>query len=141
VQRLRDDADSVAAAVLNALYVPASDSETGGYFAAQYLNGTLQPVRHVIDFVYVTLHLGVQVCVFLEGKTCGWLPQRCFYALQRSGNNSSGPPYIPQSIGGAMCDFLDRELRTPLWMRALSLNDSAAPYSNRSDHGPSGMLA
>lgn len=37
-----------------------------------------------------------------------------------------------------MRSLFDGELRVPHWMRALSLLDPAAPYSNRSDHGPAG---
>lgn len=40
---LRDDADSIAAAILNRLYVAPNGSEfSGGYFSALYPNGTLQ---------------------------------------------------------------------------------------------------
>ena len=43
---LRADADSIAAAILNRLYVPPNGSEfSGGYFAALYPNGTLQVWR------------------------------------------------------------------------------------------------
>ena len=45
---------------------------------------------------------------------------------------------LPRAVAAEMDTFVRRELLVPHWMRALSLNDSAAPYSNRSDHGPSG---
>jgi hypothetical protein len=45
---------------------------------------------------------------------------------------------LPPSVAGEMGDWLKSNLLVPHWMRALSLNDSAAPLSNRSDHGPSG---
>ena len=38
----------------------------------------------------------------------------------------------------AMVAFFDSELRTPDWMRALSLKDAAANESDRADHGPRG---
>jgi hypothetical protein len=37
-----------------------------------------------------------------------------------------------------MCDFVDRELWTPHWLRALSLHDAAADESLRPDHGSTG---
>ena len=109
---LRADADAIAAAVLARLYVapgsPGSgggEGGGGGFFRAEYLNGTTQVVRHVMDYVYVS----------------SWLQ-----------------PYLNASVQNAMAAFVARELLVPHWMRALSLNDTAAPLSNRSDHGPSG---
>lgn len=37
-----------------------------------------------------------------------------------------------------MATFFAAELRTPNWLRALSLSDAAAPQSDRKDHGPYG---
>lgn len=37
-----------------------------------------------------------------------------------------------------MIDFVDRELMTPTWMRAMSRQDPSAFDSDRSDHGPAG---
>jgi len=37
-----------------------------------------------------------------------------------------------------MAAFVARELRTPHWLRALSLGDGAASRSDRKDHGPWG---
>jgi hypothetical protein len=90
------------------LYVPSE-----GYFRARYPNGTEREVRHVMDYVYVSQYLGIE-------------------------NSTDSSGYIPQSIALEMKEFVQRELIVPHWMRALSLNDSAAPLSNRSDHGPSG---
>ncbi|HEV2318221.1 MAG TPA: hypothetical protein VGV18_00615, partial [Verrucomicrobiae bacterium] len=39
-----------------------------------------------------------------------------------------------------MTDFVERELLTDHWMRAQSLSDVAAAYSNRPDHGPMGAF-
>lgn len=39
-----------------------------------------------------------------------------------------------------MVDFIEEELLTNTWMRALSLKDSAANYSDRPDHGPLGAF-
>ena len=144
---LRDDAASIAASILDLLYVPPNGSAfSGGYFSALYPNGTLQArveegnkgregrvlhsctlpshrpclqgVRHVMDYVYVTQFLGVN----------------------RSSSSSSGgrPAYIPPGVAAEMGAFVARELLALPWMRALSLRDPAAPFSNRSDHGPSG---
>jgi len=113
---LRADADAVAAAVLGSLYVaPGTGADgAGGYFRALYPNGTAREVRHVMDFVYVALFLGVQRA------------------------DGDGSAFIPAAVAADMVAFARNELLVPHWMRALSLNDSAAPLSNRSDHGPSG---
>jgi hypothetical protein len=113
---LRAGADCVAADVLARLYLPGT-----GYFAAEQLNGTAIPVRHVMDHVYTTLYLGV-----VGGSADG---------------GAGGAAYIPAADAADMGAFVRDELIVPHWMRALSLNDSAAPLSNRSDHGPSGAYA
>eukprot|EP01116_Phalansterium_solitarium_P002069 TRINITY_DN11928_c0_g1_i1.p1 TRINITY_DN11928_c0_g1~~TRINITY_DN11928_c0_g1_i1.p1 ORF type:complete len:416 (+),score=142.57 TRINITY_DN11928_c0_g1_i1:453-1700(+) len=46
--------------------------------------------------------------------------------------------HLTPSVMTEMATFFNDELRTPHWMRALSLKDPAAKLSNRSDHGPSG---
>jgi hypothetical protein len=45
---------------------------------------------------------------------------------------------ISPSMRNEMVRFVNRELMTKYWMRALSLQDSAAPQSDRPDHGPMG---
>jgi len=45
---------------------------------------------------------------------------------------------LDSSIGSEMLEFVERELLTENWMRALSLQDAAALESDRSDHGPMG---
>lgn len=50
------------------------------------------------------------------------------------------PNDIPGEISDEMIDFLYRELMTNTWMRAQSLKDSAADYSDRPDHGPLGAF-
>jgi hypothetical protein len=99
-KELLGDAKGVSQDVLSRLYFPGQ-----GYFGALYPNGTLQQVRHIMDYVYVSYFLGGD---------------------------------IPPTVAGEMTDFVARELLTPGWMRALSPLDPAAPFSNRSDHGPSG---
>lgn len=68
-----------------------------------------------MDYVYVSQFLGVNRSADVGGRS-----------------------YIPPSIAAEMGAFVDRELLALPWMRALSLKDPAAPFSNRSDHGPSG---
>ena len=50
--------------------------------------------------------------------------------------------YMSKDLGEAMRDsmysFVHNELQTNTWMRAQSLKDSAADYSDRPDHGPLG---
>ncbi len=47
---------------------------------------------------------------------------------------------LTDDIKSEMVDFLERELLTDTWMRAQSINDIAAEYSDRSDHGPLGAF-
>ncbi|KAH8075649.1 hypothetical protein JL721_1663 [Aureococcus anophagefferens] len=51
---------------------------------------------------------------------------------------TSIPGDVDAGARKAMRGFFDEELRTPGWMRALSLDDAAAPDSDRADHGPRG---
>eukprot|EP01052_Picozoa_sp_SAG31_P051211 SAG31_NODE_12056_length_973_cov_0.869565_2_plen_134_part_00 len=48
------------------------------------------------------------------------------------------PSLLSTLVRAEMSHFVQEELETPHWMRALSMNDSAAPYSDRKDHGPYG---
>jgi len=50
------------------------------------------------------------------------------------------PKDIPTDIKDEMMDFFYRELITDHWMRAQSLQDIAAAYSDRPDHGPLGAF-
>jgi len=50
------------------------------------------------------------------------------------------PNDLTPKMRGEMTDFVERELLTDHWMRAQSLSDVAAPYSNRPDHGPMGAF-
>ena len=45
---------------------------------------------------------------------------------------------LPDSVKREMKAFFGSELRTPGFMRALSLSDAAATASDRADHGPRG---
>ena len=109
---LRADADTTAAAVLTQLYLPGA-----GFFGARQPNGSLTPVAHVMDHVYVTRYLGVVGAPAASGVGAG---------------------RIPLAVADEMAAWAAAQLRVPHWMRALSLLDPAAPLSNRSDHGPSG---
>ena len=113
---LRADAAGIAAQIVRDLYVGpnASAPNSGGYFRALFPNGSAPVVRHVMDFVYVLEWLGV------------------------AGTARAG--FLAPHIADEMAAFVARELEVPGWMRALSLNDTAAPFSNRSDHGPSGAF-
>jgi hypothetical protein len=50
------------------------------------------------------------------------------------------PNDLTPKMRDEMTDFVERELLTDHWMRAQSLSDVAAPYSNRPDHGPMGAF-
>ena len=45
---------------------------------------------------------------------------------------------LPSNVASEMVAFVQRELHTDNWLRALSLQDAAAPQSDRKDHGPYG---
>lgn len=45
---------------------------------------------------------------------------------------------LTPAIKSQMTGFVERELLTPTWMRAMSLRDPAAANSDRPDHGPFG---
>lgn len=45
---------------------------------------------------------------------------------------------VPHTVKQEIMDFFYRELKTNRWMRAQSLSDIAADYSDRPDHGPMG---
>jgi hypothetical protein len=45
---------------------------------------------------------------------------------------------ISPSMRSEMARFVNQELMTKYWLRALSLQDTAAPKSDRPDHGPMG---
>lgn len=45
---------------------------------------------------------------------------------------------LSPATAAEMATFFAAELRTPNWLRALSLSDAAAPQSDRKDHGPYG---
>jgi hypothetical protein len=47
---------------------------------------------------------------------------------------------VSPEVKKEMMDFFNRELRTNTWMRAQSLSDMAADYSDRPDHGPLGSF-
>ena len=46
--------------------------------------------------------------------------------------------YLTEDMKKEMTEFVKKELLTKTWMRAQSLNDPAADYSDRADHGPMG---
>jgi hypothetical protein len=45
---------------------------------------------------------------------------------------------LPPTMKSEMTGFVERELLTKTWMRAMSLQDPAAAHSDRPDHGPMG---
>ena len=48
---------------------------------------------------------------------------------------------LPEATQTGMLAFLDRELMTATWMRAMSRQDPSALDSDRSDHGPAGAYS
>ncbi len=48
--------------------------------------------------------------------------------------------YLTDDMKKEMVKFVEEELLTDTWMRALSLKDAAATYSDRPDHGPLGAF-
>jgi hypothetical protein len=47
---------------------------------------------------------------------------------------------LPPSVAAAMIDFVETRLLAATWMRALALDDPAAPLADRSDHGAAGAF-
>jgi hypothetical protein len=160
-------------------YVPpdAATGEPGGVWRAQYPNGSSAVVRHVMDYTYVMLSLGVDAQQKQQEQQQQKKQQQQQQLQQpngtadgrgtRGGNGSvgggggggggvgggsntsrsssttttsagGGGGFLPPHVAAEMSAFVARELLVPFWMRAQSLNDSAASASNRSDHGPSG---
>lgn len=79
-----------------------------GVWACEQSDGSHVPVRTVIDFIHIADALG-GAAQLLDAPTCA-----------------------------EMRAFAARELLVPGWLRALSLNDTAAAASDRADHGPLG---
>jgi hypothetical protein len=76
---------------------------------------------------------GVWDCLQPDGKHLG---VRHVYDFIMTGRWMSED--IPLSIRSEMVGFVNKELMTKYWLRALSLQDPAAPQSDRPDHGPMG---
>ena len=105
-------ASGIHAELLSELYVPGR-----GYWSCLYPNNSqLQPVRSVVDFVYITR------------------------GLSASGRG----PGLPSNVGREMAAFFQRELEADGWLRALSLEDELnrqIPRQDvilRPDHGITG---
>ncbi|MEV6843517.1 hypothetical protein [Actinoplanes sp. NPDC051411] len=47
---------------------------------------------------------------------------------------------LPPSVSAAMIDFVETRLLAATWMRALALDDPAAPLADRPDHGAAGAF-
>lgn len=132
-QRFSHLARSVALDTVENLYIPGGN----GTWGCMYTNGTVVAVRHVIDFLYVTR--GLHVAALAVGGA----------------NNGNGggldDPVAARAFGGfrdlspEMAALFHRELETPTWVRALSLDDDLARRRSaraqmilRPDHGITG---
>jgi hypothetical protein len=110
----RAAADAIAAATIPRLYVAGDGpgGDAGGWWAVlDTATGRTTAVRHVIDFAYAT---------------AGFCP-------------AGGVCALTPAMRAQMADFALLQLVLPdgQWVRALSLNDSAAPIL-RPDHGTTG---
>lgn len=110
----RAAADAIAAATIPRLYVAGDgpSGDVGGWWAVlDTATGRTTGVRHVIDFAYATQ---------------GFCP-------------AGGACKLTPAMRAQMADFALRQLVLPggRWIRALSVNDTAAPIP-RPDHGSTG---
>lgn len=71
--------------------------------------------------------------LYPDGKQ---IDSRHVYDYLTVGTTISGD--LSPEMKQGMMDFVDRELMTPTWMRAMSRQDPSAFDSDRSDHGPAG---
>ena len=111
----RAAADAITAATIPRLYVAGETEAEGGWWSVlDTSTGALTQVRHVIDFAYATAGFCARGPA---GSACA------LTAAQRA-----------QMAGFALNQLL---LPDGKWVRALSLNDSAAPIP-RPDHGTTG---
>lgn len=67
------------------------------------------------------------------------IDSRHIYDYLTVGTTISGD--LSPDIRRGMFDFVQRELMTPTWMRAMSRQDPSAFNSDRSDHGPAGSYS
>ena len=67
------------------------------------------------------------------------IDSRHIYDYLTVGTTISGD--LTPGIKTGMINFVDRELMTPTWMRAMSRQDPSAFDSDRSDHGPAGSYS
>jgi hypothetical protein len=77
--------------------------------------------------------LGYFACLYPDGERVG--VQHCIDFLTIS---QAIGPQLPQDMRSEMLSFVQQDLLTTSWMRALALDDPAAPRSDRADHGPFG---
>ena len=93
------------------------DASGGGYWRSLQEDGSAVPVRTVIDFHTIGSLLGAPSAS----------------AMFAGGGSTT------EQMRGEMASFVERELRTADWMRALSLSDDGANVSSfRPDHGTLG---
>eukprot|EP00755_Sulcionema_specki_P030344 Sspe_Gene.94135::Locus_66589_Transcript_2_3_Confidence_0.429_Length_2337::g.94135::m.94135 len=90
--------------------------EGKGYWYVIHPNGTKREMRHIIDFFSVAWGL------------CGGL-------------GVGKPCDLDETTKRDMVSFVQRELATSTWTRALSPFDPTQPYISRPDHGTTGAYA
>lgn len=121
-QQFRGWAQAIAAQTVEHLYVKGGE----GAWGCLYPDYTLTPVRHVLDFIYVSRGLAV--------------------VAEHANNDGGASSPLPAQVSGQMSFYFHDELETPTWLRALSPYDRLnlhvpRPKSIlRPDHGITGAL-
>ena len=121
-QRFRGWAQAIAADTVEHLYVHGGE----GVWGCLYPDYSLTPVRHVLDFIYISRGLAL-----VAEHACG-------------DDAAAAEETLPARVKGQMSFYFHDELETPMWLRALSPYDRLnlrvpRPKSIlRPDHGITG---
>jgi len=134
----REMSTKIAREMVEHLYVPGGEGTWGCLYPESY---SLVPVRHIVDFIYVSRGLAVA-----EAACAASAAAAAATAPKGGATGVSVAPFLPSEVAGAMSLFFHDELQTPSWTRALSPYDRLnlkvpRPRSIlRPDHGITGAF-
>eukprot|EP00624_Nannochloropsis_granulata_P004536 evm.model.NODE_32489_length_25912_cov_24.063213.8 len=133
----REMSTKIARDTVEHLYVRGGEGTWGCLYPESH---SLVPVRHIVDFIYVSRGLAVAETACAASASA---------AAAGGGGAAAGTPiepFLPKEMAGAMSLFFHDELQTPSWTRALSPYDRLnlkvpRPRSIlRPDHGITGAF-
>ncbi|GAB5033951.1 Hypothetical protein NocV09_01600660 [Nannochloropsis oceanica] len=144
----REMSTKIARETVEHLYVRGGEGTWGCLYPEDY---SLVPVRHIVDFIYVSRGLAVAeaACAASASSTGAGIGGTAAAAAEGGDSAAaatSTQPFLPREIAGAMSLFFHDELQTPSWTRALSPYDRLnlrvpRPRSIlRPDHGITGAF-